>query len=53
MDRLELYRTIYLIRRFEERVEALFRAGKIPGLYLRPGPGGEGRGEEGEASGIR
>jgi pyruvate dehydrogenase E1 component alpha subunit len=46
MDRLELYRTLYRIRRFEERVEALFRAGKIPGfvhLYI---------GQEAVATGV-
>ncbi|GLV48994.1 acetoin:2,6-dichlorophenolindophenol oxidoreductase subunit alpha [Thermus sp. LT1-2-5] len=37
MDRLNLYRLMYRIRRFEERVEKLFQAGKIPGfvhLYI-------------------
>ncbi len=46
MDRLELYRTLYRIRRFEERVESLFRAGKIPGfvhLYI---------GQEAVAAGV-
>jgi len=32
MDRLALYRTMVRIRRFEERVEALFLAGKLPGF---------------------
>lgn len=46
MDGLELYRTLYRIRRFEERVESLFRAGKIPGfvhLYI---------GQEAVAAGV-
>ncbi len=46
MEPLELYRTMYRIRRFEERVESLFRAGKIPGfvhLYI---------GQEGVAAGV-
>ncbi|VCU54714.1 Acetoin:2,6-dichlorophenolindophenol oxidoreductase subunit alpha (plasmid) [Thermus thermophilus] len=46
MDRLGLYRVMYRIRRFEERVEALFRSGKIPGfvhLYV---------GQEAVAAGV-
>jgi len=46
MNRVEFYRTLYRIRRFEERVEALFRAGKIPGfvhLYI---------GQEAVAAGV-
>lgn len=37
MQKLDLYRKMYRIRRFEERVEALFMAGQIPGfvhLYI-------------------
>ena len=37
MELLDLYRIMYRIRRFEERVERLFLAGKIPGfvhLYI-------------------
>lgn len=46
MDRLETYRTMHCIRRFEERVEGLFRVGKIPGLvYLYIG-------QEAEADGV-
>jgi acetoin:2,6-dichlorophenolindophenol oxidoreductase subunit alpha len=38
MDRTELYRRMLLARRLEERVEALHRAGKIPGaLHLANG----------------
>lgn len=46
MNRLGLYQTMYRIRRFEERVEALFRQGKIPGfvhLYI---------GQEAVAAGV-
>lgn len=46
MEPLRLYRTMYRIRRFEEWVEALFRAGKIPGfvhLYI---------GQEAVAAGV-
>ncbi len=46
MEPLRLYRTMYRIRRFEEWVEALFRAGKIPGfvhLYI---------GQEAVATGV-
>ncbi|BFH77179.1 acetoin:2,6-dichlorophenolindophenol oxidoreductase subunit alpha (plasmid) [Thermus thermophilus] len=46
MDRLGLYRVMYRIRRFEERVEGLFRSGKIPGfvhLYI---------GQEAVAAGV-
>lgn len=46
MDLLEIYRTMYRIRRFEERVERLFHSEKIPGfvhLYI---------GQEGVAAGV-
>lgn len=46
MELLDLYRVMYRIRRFEERVERLFLAGKIPGfvhLYI---------GQEAVAAGV-
>lgn len=46
MELLDLYRLMYRIRRFEERVERLFLAGKIPGfvhLYI---------GQEAVAAGV-